>query len=339
MAVNKRILVTGPIFDTPSGPSGQGGKLYTALKSEGYTIYKRSNKKNRILRLIDTLEFILLNFWKYDVAIVQVFSYKAFILESIVIIINKLLGKKVIAVIRGGAFPEFTNKYPSYVKFVLTKCDAVESPSKFIIEELKNHHLMVGYTPNFIDPTYFPYSWKHSDQPLLLWIRAFHKIYNPQIAINCVTYLKKEFPQIKLTMIGPDQGELTNIQKLINELSLENNIDIIGPLPNHELHKYYQSHAVFLTTTSYESFGVAMVEAANCGIPMVATNIGEIPYMWEDEKEILLAKINNQHEFNSQVKRLLTESYLAQQLSKNAHEKAKEFTWEAIKKRWITLIG
>lgn len=339
MAVKKRILVTGPIFDTPSGPSGQGGKLYTALKSEGYTVYKRSNKRNRLLRLIDTIGFILLNFRKYDVAIVQVFSYKAFVLESIVIILNRLLGKKTIAVIRGGAFPEFTDKFPTYVKFVLDKCNAVETPSKFIIKELKKHKLKIGYTPNFIDPTHFPYQWKIQKSDKLLWVRAFHKIYNPQIAINCVAHLKKQFPQIKLTMIGPDQGELNNMQKLINELSLENNIDIIGPIPNHELYKYYQSHAAFLTTTSYESFGVAMVEAANCGIPMVATKVGEIPYMWENGKEILMANIDNQQEFNQQVTNLLTNHEIANQLSLNAHEKVKEFTWSSVKIKWNQLIN
>lgn len=338
MAINKRVLVTGPIFDTPSGPSGQGGKLYTALKNEGYTVYKRSNKRNRILRLIDTLGFILLNFWRYDVAIVQVFSYKAFVLESMVILLNKLLGKKVIAVIRGGAFPEFTNKYSMYVKFVLRNCNAVETPSKFIIEELKKHKLKIGYTSNFIDPTHFPYLWMNPNRPKLLWVRAFHKIYNPEIAVRCVAYLKDIFPNIKLTMVGPDQGELHNMQKLIKELSLESNIDIIGPIPNHELHKYYQSHAVFLTTTSYESFGVAMVEAANCGIPMVATNVGEIPYMWERGMDILLADVQEQTAFNKEVERILKDKNLAMHLSQNAYNKAKQFTWPYVKDKWEQMI-
>jgi glycosyltransferase involved in cell wall biosynthesis len=339
MAVKKRILVTGPIFDTPSGPSGQGGKLYRALKAEGYTVYKRSNKRNRLLRLIDTIGFIMFNFWKYDVVIVQVFSYKAFVLESIVVMLNKVFGKKVIAVIRGGAFPEFTNKYSRYVKFVLIRCNAVETPSKFIIDELKKHDLTVGYTPNFIDPTYFPYQWDKEVTNKLLWIRAFHKIYNPEIAINCVANLKDEFPQIQLTMVGPDQGELNRMQKLIKELSVENHINIIGPQANHELFKYYTSNTIFLTTTSYESFGVAMVEAANCGIPMVATNVGEIPYMWENGKEILIADINSLAEFNQHVKTLLADNQMAQQLSINAHEKAKEFTWPSVKLKWERLLG
>jgi SAM-dependent methyltransferase len=85
--------------------------------------------------------------------------------------------------------------------------------------------------------------------------------------------LKKNFPQISLTMIGPDKGILNEILLMIKELGLESNIKIIGPISNQELFKYYQSHSVYLNTTSYESFGVALVEAAACGIPIVSTNV------------------------------------------------------------------
>lgn len=338
MKTGKKILVTGPIFDTPSGPSGQGGKLYTALKSEGFTVYKRSNKRNRLLRLADTISFILANIGKYEVVIVQVFSYKAFLLESTVILLNWLFRKKVIAVIRGGAFPEFTQKYTAFVHFVLNKCNHVETPSKYVIEELAKHEITVGYTPNFIDQTHFPYLWKNPNQPKLLWVRAFHKIYNPEIAIRCVAYLKELFPNIKLTMVGPDQGELKNCQQLILALNLTDNIDIIGATPNHELAKFYATHTVFLTTTSYESFGVAMVEAANCGIPMVATNVGEIPYMWEKGIDILLAEVHEQIAFNKEVERILKDKDLALKLSQNAYNKAKQYTWPHIKDKWEQLI-
>ena len=339
MAVDKRVLITGPIFDTPSGPSGQGGKLYTALKDEGYTIYKRSNKRNRILRLIDTLGFILLNFWKYDITIVQVFSYKAFVLESIVILLNKLLCKKIIAVIRGGAFPEFTNKYPAYVKFILRKCNTVVTPSKFVIEELIKHQLSISYIPNFIDQTHFPYHWKSEESNRLLWVRAFHKIYNPGIAVKCIAELRNQYPDITLTMIGPDMGELENTNKLIKDLDLSTNVLIVGSVPNKDLAKYYQTHSVFLTTTSYESFGVSIVEAASCGIPQVATAVGEIPMMWQNGQDILLSDIKDQETFNSNVSRLLNSKELSMNLSKKANKKAKEFTWSFVRMKWLDLLA
>ncbi len=334
----KRVLVTGPIFDTPSGPSGQGGKLYTHLKADGYEIHKRSRYRNRLWRLIDTLWFVAFNFYRYDIIIVQLFSYKAFLLEDVVIRIGNLLGKKTIAVIRGGAFPEFYNHYPNWSESVLNRCYKIETPSIYIQQYLQAKGFVVGHIPNFIDNSYFPFNWENTPSPKLLWVRAFHDIYKPELAIQCVADLRNKFPNISLTMVGPDQGKLAYCKELIKSLDIENAITITGPIPNHELNNYYKSHQIFLTTTSYESFGVALVEAASSGIPMVSTRVGEIPFMWREGEEMLMAKDGNQQEFNQQVENLLKNQYLRDTLSKNARKKAEQYTWNAIKVRWKELI-
>lgn len=334
----KRVLVTGPIFDSPSGPSGQGGKLYTNLKKDGYTVFKRSFYRKKIPRLFDTLWFILAHHKRYDVIIIQLFSYRAFLLEDVVIRLGKLLGKKTIAVIRGGAFPEFYNKFPNWTESVLNRCDKIETPSLYIQKYLLAKGFLVGYTPNFIDQTYFPFNWENTTQPKLLWVRAFHDIYKPELAINCVANLVAAFPNLHLTMVGPDQGKLEYCKSLIKSLNIEKNITITGPIPNHELNTYYKSHQIFLTTTSYESFGVALVEAACSGIPMVSTKVGEIPFMWQHGEEMLMAKDGDQQAFDTQVRLLLSDEVLRKKLSVNAQNRAVKYTWEHIKNKWNKLI-
>ena len=334
----KRVLVTGPIFDSPSGPSGQGGKLYTNLKAEGYTIYKRSFYRNKLARLVDTLWFVLMSASKYDVIIIQLFSYRAFLLEDVVIRLGNLLGKTTIAVIRGGAFPEFYNKYPNWSESVLKRCNKVETPSIYIKEYLQAKGFVIGHTSNFIDQTYFKFNWENTLEPKLLWVRAFHDIYKPELAINCIANLVKLYPNIHLTMVGPDQGKLEYCQSLMKELDVEKYITITGPIPNHELNTYYKSHQIFLTTTSYESFGVALVEAACTGIPMVSTKVGEIPFMWQQGEEMLMAKDGDQEDFDTQVSTLLADYELRQKLSINARKKAEKYTWEHIKNKWTYLI-
>ena len=123
-------------------------------------------------------------------------------------------------------------------------------------------------------------------------MRAFHDIYHPKLAIETVANLKLRHPDVHLTMIGPDQGTLPACRDRIRELGLEDHISILGYLPNTELNQYYSSHAVYLNTTRYESFGVALIEAGSCGIPCVSTSVGEIPYIWQDGVNILLAERN-----------------------------------------------
>ena len=144
--------------------------------------------------------------------------------------------------------------------------------------------------PNSIDLEKFPFKRDTVKKHSLLWVRAFTNIYNPEIPVRILHELRKLFPDVYLTMVGPDKGTLREVEALINRLDLEDHINITGPIPNEELRKYYQSHSVYLNTTSFESFGVAVLEAASCGMPIVSNSVGEIPLIWEDGKNILLVE-------------------------------------------------
>jgi glycosyltransferase involved in cell wall biosynthesis len=334
----KRILVCGPIFDTPAGPSGQGGKLYTKLKSEGYTVYKRSKYRNKILRVADTLFFVIFHARKYDIILIQMFSNMAFIIDYLVINVAQILNKKTIPIIRGGAFVEFYNRFPNWIGGVLRKSSLVSSPSLFIGQFLKSKNIEVLNIPNFIETHKFPYSWNPTDEHKLLWVRAFTDIYKPEFAIKTVHKLKESFPNIKLTMVGPDMGKLTYCKALINELGLNESIEITGSISNNELSHIYASHTIYINTTSYESFGVALIEAACTGIPVVSTDVGEIPFMWQNGEEMMIVKDNNLDAFSEAVKNLLLDKNAQTRLSKNARTKAEQFSWENVKPQWNKLL-
>ncbi len=334
----KNVLITGPIFNTPSGPSGQGGKLYTKLKQEGYTVYKRSFYKNRLLRLLDTISFLLFKPHKYQLVMVQMFLLRAFIMEDIILRISLFLGKKYIAVIRGGAFVEFYEKNERWCNQVLSKIHIITTPSLFITKFLQQKGYRVVHVPNFIDLTYFPYKWQNTQQKKLLWVRSFQDIYKPELAIRVMRLLVNRYPDITLTMVGPDQGKLEYCKQLITALELDKHIIITGVIPNNELNKVYSSHQIFITTTSYESFGVALMEAAASGIPMVSTNVGEIPYIWTNKEDMLIVKDNDVEAFSDAIISLIENQELRQKLSKNARKKAEQYTWESIKPKWESIL-
>ena len=139
-------------------------------------------------------------------------------------------------------------------------------------------------------------------------------------------------------MIGPDKGLQSEIETLIKEENLEDNIDIIGPVPNDKLPHYYHSHTVFLNTTSYESFGTAVMEAAACGIPIVSTSVGEIPYLWSANKNILLTESITADAFVAPVTQLLKSTALSKKISENARKIATTFDWHKILKQWDKLL-
>lgn len=334
----KKLLISGPIFNTPSGPSGQGGKLYEAFKKEGFQVTKRSFYRNKLLRIVDTLSFVVLRPSQYDVVILQLFSFRAFVLEYLVMLISRYYGKQRMAVIRGGAFIEFFNQYPNWCTKMLNNCGVLVTPSYFIQQALLARGFNIIHIPNFIDNSHFLPNWKPKPTIKLLWVRAFHDIYKPEMAIHALAYLHKKY-EVTLTMIGPDQGKLAYCKNLAKELNIDSQIHFTGYIGNDLLQDYYHSHSIYLNTTSYESFGVALMEAASCGIPIVSTNAGEIPYIWENGEDMLIIPDKNQEAFNEGLEKLILDESLQSRLSENARKKASKYTWRSIRSQWLALIN
>jgi len=95
---------------------------------------------------------------------------------------------------------------------------------------------------------------------------------------------------------------------------------------------------IFVNTTAYESFGVSVLEAAACGLCIVTSNVGEIPYLWHHEQEALLVDGGVSDEVTSAVTRLLRDDGLSHSLSRNARGKAEGFDWSAVLPSWARLL-
>ena len=338
MAENNKpkILIIGTIFFANKGTTFQGELIYRKFKAAGYDVHVKSKIRKRIPRLLDIVFFLLSKRKKYDVVILKTYGGLSFILEDIVSFILKYVVRKpFVFFIQGGAMIDFFNRNQAWCTKVLNRGTEILSPSPEIVQFLKRKEFnKVFQHPNGIELQKFPYSREYVIPETILWVRGFHEIYNPQLAIMMMGEVIKEFPNAKLTMIGPDKGLRAEIEELIFNQNLDSNIDIIGPVANTELYKYYQSHQVYINTTRYESFGLSMFEAASCGIPMVSTGVGAIPFLWQNQTNILLAD-DKPENFALAVITFFRDLGLAQKVSEKGLENAKKYSWEEVEKMWI----
>lgn len=319
-----------------SGSLCASEKLSQQLHEFEYKTTLSSRKKNKILRLSEIILTLLTS--KKNVIHIDVYSWQAFFITEISSLICNVLKKTYILTLHGGALPDFYNGASRRINRVLKKAKHITTPSMMLKSFFEDKGFKIQYIPNSIDLTNFKYD-RLSVQPFsMLWVRAFDKIYNPKVAVEILEQVHAKYPQTTLTMIGPDKGLLSSITKLINEKKLEKHIQILGPVPNNTLYKYYQTHAVFLNTTSYESFGVAVMEAAACGIPIVSSKVGEIPYLWSHNHNILLVDALNSDSFAKSVITLFDTPTIAHEISINARRKAEDFEWNKIKHNWLKLL-
>jgi glycosyltransferase involved in cell wall biosynthesis len=95
---------------------------------------------------------------------------------------------------------------------------------------------------------------------------------------------------------------------------------------------------IFLNTTNVDNTPISVLEAMACGLCVVSTNVGGIPYLLEHEHDALLVPPDDPAAVATAVRRLLTEPDLAEQLSRNARQKAEKFDWSIILPQWEALL-
>lgn len=334
--MKKQMLFVSSYLSNVRGSLCVSEKLANKLSFEGFQISLVSRKKNKIIRLIDILTSLIST--DSSILHIDVYSGQAFIITEVASWIGRLLGKKLIFTLHGGALPDFYPKNTGRIRRAFNRADIITTPSRMLQQFFEEKGYKIRYIPNSVELKHFPYN-RSSVRPFsLLWVRAFDPIYNPLLAIQILAKVREFYPETTLTMIGPDKGMMKEAKALIKELNLENFVDITGPVANTELHKYYQTHAVFLNTTSYESFGVAVLEAAVCGIPIVSTRVGEIPLLWENGFEMLMTEGFSSSEFCDKVSNLFSDDSLNKKLSMNAKRKAEMYAWEYIKEDWKNIF-
>lgn len=129
------------------------------------------------------------------------------------------------------------------------------------------------YIPNFIKVNKFQISKDKNSGFTFLNIGWFKKNKNHIMLIDS---FHKAFPNnenIKLQIIG-EGIERSNIEKRIKELNLNNRIKLTGALDREVVAREMQKANAFVLSSNYETFGVVLIEAMSCGLPLISTRCG-----------------------------------------------------------------
>ena len=77
-------------------------------------------------------------------------------------------------------------------------------------------------------------------------------------------------------------GEEALARRLVDELGVAEQVRFVAPQPHHILSSYYRAADVVIVPSRSESFGLVALEAAACGIPVVASAVGGLLNIVDD---------------------------------------------------------
>ena len=139
----------------------------------------------------------------------------------------------------------------------------------------------------------------------------------------------ENLPDAKLVIVGwgAKKWELF-IKREIERLGMKKNVILKGFVDGKEKFEIMKSSKLFLFPSNYESWGLVVLEALGCGLPVVSFDLS--PLKQNFAKGILYIPLHDLSAFAQQVIKLLEDKDAREKLSIGAHSEAKKFAWQSI---------
>lgn len=163
----------------------------------------------------------------------------------------------------------------------VARADRVCATSHFLAAEVERlHPRQVAVTPFGVDTGLFrPPERAHGDQDRFVigFVKTLSPAYGPDVLLRAVARLARQVPTVRLVLAGRDAtgGAL---ERLARRLGLADRVTFPGLVPHEAVPELLAGCDVFANpSVCAESFGVSILEASACGLPVVASEVGGIP--------------------------------------------------------------
>jgi glycosyltransferase involved in cell wall biosynthesis len=336
-----RVLFIGNFLSSTVGNRAVCEDLTARLSASGWSIRTTSSRPGRAARMADMLASICRHSRAIDAAHIDVFSGPSFVWAEAAAFARTRVGKPVVLTLHRGALPEFARRWPYRTRRLLRSAACVTAPSSYLLEGMRAYGDGLRLIPNAIDLARYPFRLRDRPRPRLVWVRAFHQIYDPTLAVCVLALVRRSHPDATLDMIGPDKRDrsLNGARAAAAELGVTSAVRFHGAAPKSDIPGWIDRGDIFLNTTTIDNMPVSVVEAMACGACVVSTRIGGVPHLVRDGAEGLLTEPRDAEGMAAAVERLLASPALAARLSRSARSKTEQFDWSLVLPQWQELLS
>lgn len=322
----------------PGYVTTQGQVVSDLLAAEGVEITCVSSKINRVRRLAEIVSTLVRNHRKFDAVVLEVYSGLGFIIADVAGWLCRRFKLPLIMFLHGGNLPEFIKQHSGWTRRVLDRADFLAAPSRFLAEKIGNLGFPIAVIPNVIDLDLYPFRERSEIKPNLVWMRSFHSIYHPEMAIEVLAELRQSVPEAALTMAGVDKGLENKVKEMAESKGLGDAVRFPGFLDAEAKAREFAAADIYLNTNRIDNMPVSVVEACAFGLPVIATKVGGLPYLIEHRKNGLLVGDEDVQAMVAAIKELLDNRVLTRTVSQNARRLAENSDWQKVRTGWQSLF-
>jgi len=172
-------------------------------------------------------------------------------------------------------------------------------------------------------------------RPCILSLNRLSPEKNVHLVLDSVAALQSEFPHIGL-IVGGDGPLLNDLRVHAASLGIQDCVRFLGFVQ--DVRPLYEACDAFVLASQTEGMPIAVLEAMALGLPIVASRVGGIPLMLDDETEALLVEPNDYRSLYETLRRLVADEPLRTKIAQAARARfERDYTAERMAESYIRL--
>ena len=169
-----------------------------------------------------------------------------------------------------------------------------------------------------------------TDRPVLLFVGRIQPLKGADVAVRALAAVRDHGAE--LVVVGGPSGadgpaEVARLHRLAEQLGVAARIRWVPPVRHDRLADWYRAADVCLVPSRTESFGLVALEAAACGTPVVAADVGGLRTLVDHGRTGYLIEGRDPDDYAAPVHRLLDDAGLAAAMGASAATRAGQYTW------------
>lgn len=171
------------------------------------------------------------------------------------------------------------------------------------------------------------------DKRYILSIGTIEPRKNLETLLRAFSRINKKYI---LVLVGKQGWVSKKFFDLFDELNIKDHIIMTGYVPTDDIGPLYSGAEVFVYPSLYEGFGLPVLEAMQCGCPVIAANTSSIPEI-AGNAAILIDPTDIESLVRA-ITTVITKPSLRKKLKQNGFKQAKNFSWQKTAYQFLEII-
>lgn len=185
------------------------------------------------------------------------------------------------------------------------------------------------------------------DERMLLFVGRIEPLKGIDTLIEAIAIMQQRGvfarQRLCLSVIGgePDLSdaalstEMARLMDMREQFGLTELVAFLGRRSQDTLPYYYSAAEAVVVPSHYESFGMVALEAMACGTPVVASEVGGLAFLVQDQKTGFTVPVDEPEALAQRLTELIEDPYLRERMGQEAASFAGNYAWERIARRIV----